>query len=111
MDLELAERAAIVAGRDAADARDAGRPHADPGSLLHRGQIEPVDHDFQDGIDALGQRRSGNPPQRRAEGIVGRGDQRPRSRHADRRRSGRTRSVLRLRTIEPDLRCDDRILI
>src|SRR5262245_42571808 len=54
MEMERPQVAAVVTGGNPHHPRPARRPHADAGGFLHRGQVEPVDDDFVDGVDSLG---------------------------------------------------------
>ena len=58
MQVERAELAAVVAGRDAQHARATRRPDADAHRLFHAARSTPSMHDLVDGVGALRQGRS-----------------------------------------------------
>src|SRR5579884_1297125 len=73
MNMEGAEIAAVVAGADADNTRTAGGFDAGARRLLDGGEIESVDDDLVDGIDAFGEGGFDQAAQCRAIGVVGAG--------------------------------------
>ena len=55
LNLEFAQSAAIVSGRNAPDAGDAGSANADPRRFLNRIRVQSVNDDFHRGVDSLRQ--------------------------------------------------------
>src|SRR5918996_1636477 len=79
MEVVRAELAAVVAGADRDHAllapKRTGRAHASGRSPRDRGLGEAIDHDLQYRLDLVAKARVGLTPERRAIGVVGRGDQ------------------------------------
>src|ERR1043165_9168444 len=75
MQMHRSEVTAIVAGRDAEDARPARGADADAGRFLDGGLIDAVDDDFVDGIDPFGQGGFHHAAQGGAISVVGAGTQ------------------------------------
>src|SRR5579884_1354947 len=73
MDVKRPEMAAVVAGTDADDAGTTSRLDAGAHGLLDGSEIESIDDDFVDGMDAFGQSRGDQAAQRGAISIVGAG--------------------------------------
>src|SRR6516225_7936991 len=65
--------AAIIAGGDADNARDAGGPDADAGSFFHSSQIQAIDDNLVNRVDAFGHGRLDLAAQGRAVGVIGAG--------------------------------------